>query len=90
MIDFDVVEDTQRQQAYVTRGGLLEVRSPERVLQEQRETSRLLVVYTSPSDIPSSPSEPSEQPVEGPTTEVAFGQPGEGTKVAVTLLCDTP
>ena len=90
MIDFDVVEDTQRQQAYVTRGGLLEVRSPERVLQEQRETSRLLVVYTSPSDIPPSPSEPSEQPVEGPTTEVAFGQPGEGTKVAVTLLYDTP
>ena len=81
MIDFTVIDDSQRQQSSVTRGGLIEVQSSERVLQEQRESSKLLVVYTSPADIPPSPSEPTEQPFEELKVEEVFGSPGEETKV---------
>ena len=76
-----VIGDDERQRQYTTRGGLLEVRSQESALQEQREISKLLVVYTSPSDIPPSPTEPSDLPAEGPANEEIFGQPGNETKV---------
>ena len=88
MVDFTVIDHNQREQSSITRGGLLEVRSHEQVLQEQRESSKLLVVYTSPADIPPSPSEPSEQPFEEFKVEEAFGSPGEETKVRRTFIYD--
>ncbi|KAI6248347.1 hypothetical protein HI914_03385 [Erysiphe necator] len=45
-------------QAYLNRGGNLDVNSSEVRRQEQRESSELLVIYTDPADIPHSPKEP--------------------------------
>ena len=80
LIDFNVIDREQRSQSLITRGGLLEVRSHERTLQEEREASKLLVVYSSLADIPPSPNEPSEQPADDNSSEALFGQPGEETK----------
>lgn len=43
---------------YTTRGGDLEVRTPEQETQAQREGLELLVIYTNPEDIPPSAKEP--------------------------------
>jgi len=43
---------------YVTRGGNKTFTTPEQQIQEQREASELMVVYTDPKDIPSTPKEP--------------------------------
>lgn len=57
------------------------MKSDERTVQEQRELSTLMVVYTTTADIPPSPREPSE-PFTGDTLmEESFGAPIEQTKV---------
>ena len=59
------------------------MKSDERTTQEQRELSTLMVIYTTPSDIPSSPREPSE-PFTGDTLmEESFGAPIDETKVCL-------
>lgn len=58
-IDFSSLEKgTTYGQCYSTRGGQLQVRSPEAKTQERREGLELMVVYTDPKDIPPSPKEP--------------------------------
>lgn len=80
-VDFSVIDPGELARNYTNRGGKAEVKSDERKVQEQREMSTLMVIYTTPSDIPPSPREPSE-PFTGDTLmEESFGAPNEQTKV---------
>ncbi|KAF6218492.1 hypothetical protein HO133_005841 [Letharia lupina] len=79
-VDFSVIDPSELARNYTSRGGKAEVKSDERTAQEQREFSTLMVIYTTPSDIPSSPREPSD-PFTGDTLmEDSFGPPAEQTK----------
>lgn len=78
--DFSEIEDAERERNYITRGGHLEPDSPESKVQEQRESSMLMVVYTSISDIPSSPKEPTVEDSQMRVEESKFGEPLPSTK----------
>ena len=80
-MDFSLIEREERERNCNTRGGLVEVKSHERAIQEQRELSTLMVVYTSLADIPSSPREPSDPYTGEQSQELEFGPPSEKTKV---------
>ena len=70
-------------QNLVGRGGIEEVRSAEKEVQRQREMNTLIAIYTSRTEIPDTPREPSD-PFSGPSTqEVAFGEPPEKIRVSV-------
>lgn len=81
MVDFSVIEPDELERNSITKGGKVEVKSPEGALQEQREQNTLMVIYTTPSDIPSSPREPSDPYSGVVVTEQSFGEPTEETKV---------
>ena len=80
-IDFSVVPFEELERNYTTRGGKVELKSREREVQNQRELSTLMVVYTTPFDIPPSPREPSDPYSGESVTEQAFGMPSDETKV---------
>ena len=90
-MDFSVIEKSERERNYSTRGGEIEVKSEEKTVQEDRERSKLLVIYTSLSDVPSSPREPLELFSGEPSVEQLFGnpKPESATKVSHThdLAC---
>ena len=77
MIDFSVLGDQVQAQNYTSRGGNIEARSEERAVQDQRELTTLMVIYTDLSDIPSSPREPSEPYSGDHLMEETFGTPME-------------
>ena len=81
MVDFSVIEADELARNCSTRGGNMEVKSHERAVQEQRELTTLMVIYTSSSDIPPSPREPSNPYSGEPVEERMFGSPPEETKV---------
>lgn len=85
MVDFSVIEKGELERNCSSRGGEVEVASPESAIQEERERSTLLVVYTSLSDIPPSPREPSEPIAGEPSVEREFGKPKPGS--ATKVLC---
>lgn len=79
--DFSVIDADELARNYTSRGGNVEIKSDERAAQEKRELDNLMVIYTTYSDIPPSPREPSE-PYSGESTiEQIFGTPIEETKV---------
>ena len=80
-IDFSVIEREELARNIVTRGGNVELKSRERAVQEQRELTTLMVVYTTISDIPPSPREPSDPYSGESSVEQQFGMPQEETKV---------
>lgn len=81
VVDFSVVEPDEVERNYISRGGKVEVKSNERAVQEQRELNTLMVIYTTPQDIPSTPREPSD-PFSGEMAkEEAFGDPTDETRV---------
>ena len=82
VVDFSVVPLEELERNYTTRGGKLAVKSRECEVQEQRELTTLMVIYTTPSDIPPSPREPSDPYSGGAVIEQTFGSPGEETKVS--------
>lgn len=87
MVDFSVVEKDELERNCETKGGKLEVNSRERAVQEQRELTTLMVIYTTSSDIPSSPREPVD-PYTGEGDGVnlkSFGEPNEETRVNTML-----
>ncbi|KAG4427809.1 hypothetical protein IFR05_016707 [Cadophora sp. M221] len=58
-INFSPLEKpTRHGPTYTTRGGDIEVSTPEQKTQQHREGLELMVVYTDPNDIPPSPKEP--------------------------------
>lgn len=80
-MDFGLIEREERERNCSTRGGLVEVKSQERAVHEQRELSTLMVVYTSIADVPPSPREPSDPYTGEQSQELSFGPPDEKTKV---------
>ena len=85
-MDFSVIEVDELARNCSTRGGKLEVKSHERAVQEQRELTTLMVIYTTPSDIPPSPREPSNPFLDEHVEERMFGTPQEETKVTPNFL----
>ena len=80
-IDFGDIGEEDLARNYTSRGGKLEVQSAERALQEQRELTTLVAIYTSPSDIPYSPREPPELFTSEVVQEENFGAPDNKVKV---------
>ena len=59
-IDFSDLPADELAKNSTSRGGKAEIISPERAAQDQRELNTLMVVYSTHSDIPPSPREPSD------------------------------
>ncbi|KAI9784292.1 MAG: hypothetical protein M1839_002353 [Geoglossum umbratile] len=86
-IDFSVLEEANhhgdrslRDENYLSRGGVKEPQSLEKGIQEQRETTTLMVVYADPSDAPRTPREGPDL-FSGEKVElVPFGSPWDITK----------
>lgn len=85
VVDFSVVEKDELERNCETKGGKVEVNSRERAVQEQRELTTLMVIYTTSSDIPSSPREPADPYSGDVVTEQIFGEPTEETRVNQSL-----
>lgn len=85
VVDFSVVEKDELERNCVTKGGKMEINSRERAVQEQRELTTLMVIYTTSSDIPSSPREPADPYSGEVVTEQLFGEPNEETRVITEL-----
>ncbi|KAJ5749300.1 uncharacterized protein N7511_010996 [Penicillium nucicola] len=72
-IDFDFEEP--KDQSFIKRGGPLLPTSPEKEAQEHRESTTLMVFYTSPAEMPASAKEPpTPDSDEAVTDEVPFGE----------------
>ncbi|PYI07895.1 hypothetical protein BO78DRAFT_417189 [Aspergillus sclerotiicarbonarius CBS 121057] len=74
-IDNGEITPDDRARNYIKRGGTQEAESPEKKAQEHREATTLMVFYTSPADVPSTPKEPPPPDAEETVPEVAcFGE----------------
>ena len=78
-----MIDDADRQKSFIKRGGLLEPESPQKKTEEERQTSTLMVFYSSLGDIPPSPREPSGDDFEPAEPETPFGGPGEAFRVSI-------
>ncbi|KAI4199212.1 MAG: hypothetical protein LQ350_004768 [Teloschistes chrysophthalmus] len=74
LIDWSFFPAAQIESNYARRGGKNPPGSAQKAIQEQRELDSLMVIYTSMSDIPSSPREPPEQDSEDFSPEASFGR----------------
>ena len=81
MIDLSDIPLEERDRNSVTRGGKIDVDSPERAVQQQRELNTLMVIYTAPADIPTTPREPSDPYSGEVVTEQRFGSPPPAFRV---------
>lgn len=86
MVDLSVMDKAEHERNYCARGGKIEVESQEKAVQQERERSKLLVIYTSFSDIPSSPREPAEPYTGEQTVEKDFGAPNPESVTKVTFF----
>ncbi|KAI3052872.1 hypothetical protein CBS76997_831 [Aspergillus niger] len=74
-IDNGDIAPDDRSRNYIKRGGTAEPTSPEKNAQEHREATTLMVFYTSPADVPSTPKEPPPADAEDTAPEVvSFGE----------------
>lgn len=74
-VDFSVIPPDERQRNYIPFGGGEQQPScPEKEANIRRENSTLMVFYSHPSDIPSTPREPVEEATP-PVTVINFGTP---------------
>lgn len=86
-IEMDNLSSEDQENNFIKRGGTKEPESQEKLAQEAREANTLMVFYTSPADVPSSPKEPPEpSEEEEPTTEQSFGEPEDSVKVCFHYL----
>lgn len=85
-VDQDLSNEDQASN-FIKRGGNKEPDSPEKLAQESREATTLMVFYTSAADVPASPKEP-PAPIdeEPPTTQLPFGEPDDKVKVCYVFL----
>lgn len=80
-VDFTVIDQAARATSFVRRGGSQKPESAEKEAQDLREQTTLMVVYALPSDVPSTPKEPSATGDEDdyiPLT--SFGEPDDETR----------
>ncbi|KAF2400445.1 hypothetical protein EJ06DRAFT_430995 [Trichodelitschia bisporula] len=75
LVDFSGVGEKEREINYERFGGQKKVESPERLAQEERETTTLMVTYFARSDIPPSPREPPNPYTGVPLETKMFGNP---------------
>lgn len=81
-IDNGDIAPDDRARNYIKRGGTAEPTSPEKSAQEHREATTLMVFYTSPADVPSTPKEPPPADAEDTAPEViSFGELPDHVKV---------
>ncbi len=77
-IDFTELDAESRSSNFIKFGGTAKPESPESEAQARREENTLMVVYSLPSDVPSTPKEPpAPSDDEEYTPETSFGEPGE-------------
>ncbi|KAJ5561323.1 Zinc finger CCCH-type [Penicillium sp. DV-2018c] len=78
-IDFDF--DEPKDSSFIKRGGPQLPTSPEKEAQELRESTTLMVFYTSPADMPDTPKEPPAPDSDEVVPEVVpFGEPPDSVK----------
>ena len=77
VIDLSDADYNATMQNFKPRGGTIDVDSPERTVQEQRERNTLIAIYPTIADIPPSPREPADPYSGAKGEEVAFGQPSD-------------
>jgi hypothetical protein len=70
----------------VSRGGMKEPESLEKGVQEQRETTTLMVVYSDPSDAPRTPREGPDLFSGEKVEQLPFGSPWDITKVILLFI----
>lgn len=76
------IESKETKANFIKRGGTQQPMSPEQEAQEHRESTTLMVFYTSPDEVPPSPKEPpAPDPDEVAPEEVSFGELPELVKV---------
>ncbi|KAI2630121.1 hypothetical protein GGS21DRAFT_525628 [Xylaria nigripes] len=59
LIDFSVLEQSQREKNYVTRGGFRPIESEQKKVMDAYENRELMAIYTTLSEIPLTPRSPS-------------------------------
>ncbi|OOF94245.1 hypothetical protein ASPCADRAFT_208767, partial [Aspergillus carbonarius ITEM 5010] len=75
VIDNGEITPDDRARNFIKRGGTQEPESLEKKAQEHREATTLMVFYTSPADVPSTPKEPPPPEAEETAPEVVvFGE----------------
>ncbi|KAF2468607.1 uncharacterized protein BDR25DRAFT_56118 [Lindgomyces ingoldianus] len=75
-VDFSRIDSEERQRNFEPYGGgTNKPMSPEKEANQLRENSTLMVFYSHPSDIPTSPREPLEQAEQQPINVTEFGAP---------------
>ncbi|KAL8814194.1 MAG: hypothetical protein Q9223_006563, partial [Gallowayella weberi] len=80
LVDFSEIPPDEHERNFLARAGKNRAQSEEKAIQEARELNTLMVVYTSPSDIPPTPREPVEQDPDEFNPEQSFGAPADETK----------
>lgn len=79
----DFAFDEPKDDSFVKRGGPQLPTSPEREAQEHRESTTLMVFYTSPADMPDTPKEPPTPDSDEVVTDVLdFGEVPDSVKVS--------
>ncbi|KAI9805679.1 MAG: hypothetical protein M1833_005172 [Piccolia ochrophora] len=73
LLDLSDIPQEERQKNYSKYGGFVEIESPDRKEQEQRESNTLMVIYTDVSDIPPSPKEPPYEHVQADQQLLPYG-----------------
>ena len=74
--DFHEIPEEDRSRQFIKSGGILQPDSPEKLAQECREATTLMVFHPSPEDIPPTPKEPpSPNEQELISEELPFGEP---------------
>ena len=76
------MREQERDQNYMSRAGHQNPESDERKIQDQRDSSTLMVVYPTLADIPPSPREPQENEMAERMQEKEFGPPDAWIKVS--------
>lgn len=84
VVDFDF--DESKDGSFIKRGGPQLPTSPEREAQDHRESTTLMVFYTSPADMPDTPKEPPTPDPDDVVTDVLpFGELPDLVKVCYTF-----
>lgn len=81
MTDFSEIENSELERNYSNRAGSREPVSSEKIVQQTRENSTLMAIYTSSADIPPSPREPADPYTGDFIPEQSFGALGDLAEV---------
>lgn len=81
-VNFGAISLDDQSRNFIKRGGNQQPVSPQKQVQDHREATTLMVFYTSPADVPSTPKEPPAPEEDEMATDVlAFGELPDQVKV---------